>query len=559
MPRLDSFEPKHLIAVCTLALAGCGGGGGSSGPSPAPAPSLTLSGVAAVGAALANAPVHARCGSGTGSTVTAADGSFTIKIVGGALPCVLEVAPAGGGKLHSVIDGGSSGNADVSVNCNITPLTELVAAKVAAGAPAGLFANFDAAAQAKVGTAALDAAMASVAAALQGVIDLNGVNPIKDTLVVGNALDQKLDTLQLVLSTAQTTLSELANAIASGGSGTSVIQGILQPAAASCSGLRSGKYRMILAYEASGASGPSTRINIDASALTLTSELDPNSPVTLTPVIGAPCMFTAPGAFGLEPDTLLVSKSGMGVLRSLLSTGQPRTRYLIPDQNLLLSELAGSWNFIEYWPDEVTHFYAPGAGTTTFDANGNFTDILECTGLGTCVPGESNAGSLQVLEAGGFGVAGSAEGTRAFAFKTASGQLSMFIVNPTVGGFIAASKQVPLTLPTMNDTSRIWEVTVLSDVFATVPWEQTFKVTSVDVGTGTYSRTRASDERTDAFTINTPRNGLGFRAEGTSPTNLVGFTIGFAEMILMPLADTGILFYTSTNTAEPFVVAVVRP
>jgi hypothetical protein len=565
MPSLDSLGPKHLIAVCTLALAACGGGGGSSGPSAAPTPSLTLSGVAAVGAALANAPVQAKCGSGTGSAVTAADGSFTIKIVGGVLPCVLEVASAGGGKLHSVIDGASSGSgatsADVNVNCNITPLTELVAAKAAGGAPAALFANFDAAAQAKVGTAELDAAVASVAAALQGVIDLNGVNPIKDTLVVGNALDQKLDTLQLVLSAAQTTLSELATAIASGGSGTSVIQGILQPAAASCAGLRSGTYRAIIAYEPVNLAlePASFLVNIDAVALTAISPVFSPDPVTLTPVAGQPCMFTSPGDFGPDSDTLLVSKSGMGVLRSLSSTGQPRTRYLIPEQNLPLSELAGNWNLLEYWPDDITHVYAPGAGTTTFDANGNFTDILECAGLGSCVPGESNPGSLQVLEAGGFGVVGSTEGTVVFAFKTASGQMSIFLVNPTIGGFTVGTKQAALSLPAVGDVSNLWNFTIGSNSFASALSAQVLTVSAVDAVAGSYSRTQASDGRIDSFTINSPRNGLRYRAAGSSPVN-GGGTVAFNEIITMPLADTGILFYTSVNPADNFFgISVGKP
>lgn len=196
--------------------------------------------------------------------------------------------------------------------------------------------------------------------------------------------------------------------------------------------MRSGTYRGIVAYEVAGADGTSFLTDIDATALTATDKLDPNTPVALTPVAGAPCMFTAPGDFGPASDTLLVSKSGMGVLRSLSSTGQVRTRYL-PEQNLPLGELAGTWNLFEYWPDDTTAVYAPGAGTTTFDANGNFTDILECAGRAACAPGESNSGSLEVGAAGGFGVVGSSEGTVAFAFKTATRQVSMFIINPPSG------------------------------------------------------------------------------------------------------------------------------
>lgn len=35
----------------------------------------------------------------------------------------------------------------------------------------------------------------------------------------------------------------------------------------------------------------------------------------------------------------------------------------------------------------------------------------------------------------------------AFGFKTATGQMSLFIINPTIGGFLVATKQAALTLP----------------------------------------------------------------------------------------------------------------
>lgn len=556
MPTLSDFKPYLLAA--TTALAACGGGGGGSGASPAA--SLRLTGVAATGLAIANAPVQAKCSIGSGTATTQANGSYTIDIPGGSLPCVLELTPATGSVLHSVIDGSGS------ANVNITPLTELVAAKAAAGAPADLFANFDAAAQAKLGTTALNAAIASVAAALQGVVDLGGVNPVKDMLVAasgstaGNALDQKLDTLQAVLAAAQTTLAELTTAVATSGTATAVVQQLLQPAAASCASLRSGTYRAIFAYEVAGADGISILVDIDATKLTATGELDPSTPVALTPVAGSPCMFTSPGDFGPASDTLLVSKSGMGVLRSLSSTGQPRTRYLIPEQKLPLNELAGTWNLLEYWPDDTTHVYSPGAGTTTFDANGNFTDILECAGLGACAPGESNSGSLEVLAAGGFGVVGSSEGTVAFAFKTASGQVSMFLVNPTIGGFVVGTKQAALSLPAVGAVSNFWDFSIGSNSFASpVLSDVSTTIKSVDAVAGSYTRERASDGRIDSFTINKPRNGMRYRPAGSSPTN-TGGTVNFSEILAMPLADTGVTFYTSVAATENFFgVSVGKP
>lgn len=556
-----TYVLRPIAAACLAAsfLIACGGGGG--GAAPTPAASLAIAGTAATGAAIAGATVQARCASGAGTATTQPNGSFSMQIANGSLPCVLQVAPTAGTALHSVIDGSGTGR----VNVNITPLTELVVARLASGAPADLFADFDATAQARLTTSALDAAIASVAGALQGAVELSGVNPIKDTLVAangstaGNALDQKLDTLQAVLASARTTLGELTTAVANSGATTAVVQHLLQPAAASCASLRSGTYRAIFAYEVAGADGVSVLVDIDATALTATTPLEP-TPDALTPVAGSPCMFTAPGDFGPASDTLLVSKSGMGVLRSLSSTGQPRTRYVIPEQTLPLSELAGTWNLLEYWPDDTTGVYSPGAGTATFDTTGNFTDLLECAGLGACVPGESNAGSLEVRAAGGFGVVGSSEGTVAFAFKTASGQLSMFIVNPTIGGVIVATKQAALSPPAVGAVSNFWDFTIGSNGFASPALlNVTTTVKSADAVAGTYTRERASDGRIDGFTINKPRNGLRYRPAGSSPTN-TGGSVNFQEILVLPLADTGVTFYTSVAPTENFFgVSVDRP
>ena len=553
MPNLTEFKRNLLAIAATLGLAACGGGGGDSS-APA-ASSLKLTGVAATGSAIVNAPVQAKCGIGTGTATTQADGSYTIAIVGGSLPCVLEVTPATGSVLHSVIDGSGTGN----VTVNITPLTELVVAKAAAGAPANLFATFDSAAQAKLSTTALDAAVASVIAVLQGAVNLSGVNPIKDPLVVGNALDQKLDALQALLTAARTTLAELTAAVASSGTATAVVQQLLQPAASSCPSLHSGKYRVIIAYEVAGADGISWLVDIDAKTLTTIDPFNP-TPTAMTPVAGVPCMFTMPGDFGPASDTLLVSKSGMGVVRSLSSIGQPRTRYLIPEQTLPLTELQGSWNLLEYWPDDITHVYAPGAGTTTFDAGGNFTDIQECAGLGACVPGESNSGKLEVVTKGGFGAVGSPEGTVAFAFKTASGQMSLFIVNPTIGGFLVGTKQAALSLPAVGATSNFWDFTIGSNSFASpVVSDVSTTVKAVDTVAGSYTRERASDGRIDGFTINKPRNGMRYRPAGSSPTN-TGGTVNFSEILAMPLADTGVTFYTSVAATENFFgISVGKP
>lgn len=556
--RIGPNSRTLLLAAATTALCACGGNGGGE---PA-APTLTLGGVAATGRAITNGSVQVKCAAGSGTATTQTDGSYTVSIVGGSLPCVLAVTPVGGGALHSVIDGNGnpSVNVNVSVNVNITPLTELVAAKAAGGPPAAMFATFDAIAQAKLDTAALDAAVTSVASALQGVVNLNGANPVTAPLVAasgsnpGNALDGALDTLQTVLAAAQTTLAELSVAVASGGSAGAVVQQLLQPAAATCASLRSGAYRAFQVQSSAAIS----RLTIDASALTMLDEGGASqSPFAITPDATTACKFSVPGEFG--PEVMLVSKSGLFVVQVKNATGQVRTEYVIPEQILPLSDLAGTWNFLEYWPDDVTHVYTPGAGTLTFDTTGTITGVTACAGLSACAPSVEPAGTFTVDPAGGF-AANNAEGTRAFALKTASGQMMLFIINPTIGGVIVATKQAPLSLPAVGAVSNFWDFTIGSTGFATpLVSDVSTTVTSVDAVTGSYTRSRAADGRIDGFTINTPRNGLRHRPAGSSPTN-TGVPVNFSAILVMPLADTGVTFYSSLAANENFFgVSIGRP
>lgn len=175
-------------AIGSLALLACGGNNDA----------VNISGVAATGAAMANATISIKCANGTiANTTTAADGSYAAAALG-TFPCLIEASDATH-KLHSVANG--SGKV---ATANITPLTEqLVASLLSADTAdtAAFFANFDVS---KAGTVAPD----KVAAAQTKVLtDLaaNGVDVsalkdlIGDKLVAktatqsGNAVDAVLD------------------------------------------------------------------------------------------------------------------------------------------------------------------------------------------------------------------------------------------------------------------------------------------------------------------------------------------------------------------------------
>ena len=132
LPRARSAGLMSLV----LALAACGGGTDSSTPTPTQPAALSLSGTAATGAAIAGGAVEAKCATGTGTATTQANGGYSMSITGGALPCVLRVT-AGSVVLHSVATGSGS-----SAQANLTPVTELVVARLAGSAASAYFSSF---------------------------------------------------------------------------------------------------------------------------------------------------------------------------------------------------------------------------------------------------------------------------------------------------------------------------------------------------------------------------------------------------------------------------------
>ena len=150
---------KHGLAlVVTAALAACGGGG-SDAPT-----SITIAGKAAgKGTAMARATIDVKCTAGSGTIPAGDDGAYTITIAQASLPCVLRAAGTTD-TLHSVVAG--SGNTG-TYTANITPLTEMVVAKVAGASPASFYAGVSA--TTAVPASAVSQAVDYVKTALAGV------------------------------------------------------------------------------------------------------------------------------------------------------------------------------------------------------------------------------------------------------------------------------------------------------------------------------------------------------------------------------------------------------
>lgn len=210
------------LTVLVAALAACGGGGGGDAASPGTPTStnLTVTGTAATGLAIAGATVTGKCKVGTGTATTLANGTFTLVVADGQLPCILQITnPADGGtKLHTLVSGTSN-----TAVANITPLTEMTAARVLGSEPNVFFAAFDAAAATqKVTTASIAAAQTAIDLVFTGTVDTTPIGDFITTPLVaatqgspasGDAQDKLLDALKLKLTSAQ--IGTIATALAS--------------------------------------------------------------------------------------------------------------------------------------------------------------------------------------------------------------------------------------------------------------------------------------------------------------------------------------------------------
>ncbi len=227
------------ILVGAGMLSACGGGDTSFANVAPDAAALTLSGTAASGLAIAGASITAKCQSGNGAATTASDGNYQLHITGGTLPCMLELSnPADGKKLHGLA---------VSLTANITPLTEMLTARVLGQEPSTFFAAFDAATAARAITPnALLLAQADVGSVLQGAIDTSAIASFASTALMaasaanaagGDAQDKLLDVLKGKLNATQ--LEQVVSALAQSSGNAAVKQMVVDRVAANQSQLTS--------------------------------------------------------------------------------------------------------------------------------------------------------------------------------------------------------------------------------------------------------------------------------------------------------------------------------
>ncbi len=195
--RMQAWAAHACAIVLVGALSACGGGDGM------------VRGLAATGAALANAPIQARCVTGTPWQGRTDDqGRFVFSVLERGLPCMVAVDAGAQGVLHSL--------AQKEGRLNVTPLTELVLAQAAQASPAQVFADFGKA-RAKALVQALPGATLGVASTLAALLGRTPEHdPLTQPFEVGDAEDQALDNLQLALSGAGMGLDDLRQATQNG-------------------------------------------------------------------------------------------------------------------------------------------------------------------------------------------------------------------------------------------------------------------------------------------------------------------------------------------------------
>ena len=538
------------VAALTLpaVLVACGGGGGIVAPvAPAPPGALSISGTAATGAAIVGGTVDVKCAAGTGSpATTSADGSYTITVAGGSLPCVLRVS-YGSEQLYSLAEA----NGGSVVRANVTPFTQLIAAQVVGGDPASLYNTFDASAQTKLSAATVASAISAVTAALAGTTNLAGLNPLTATFVIGDAFDQKLDAFKAALVKAQITLSDVTTTLVASGGTAAPLLTLLQPAAATCAGLRSGRYRAINPSEPN----PKWANHVfQFNADTLKATFWDATSATLVDKGG--CSFTDGGT-----TQLLVTKSGVMIARDTPTATPTQTAVsvILPEQTIALSELAGTWNAMGYVRNSALGPLKPSNAVFTLSATGQFSAGSDCLGVSPCTVWTAMPGNVTAGAAGGFEFSDGVATYKVFAFKAADGQLSLYLLEPNGSGFSVAAKQQALSLPTVGTVNSAWNFTINSTGYASTLGEIAAKVTAVDTVAQSFTRERASDGLIDSFHINNPRNGLRHRPAGSS-LDKFGATVTFSEIISMALPGTGIGVYSSVAANQNFFgVSINKP
>ena len=543
--NVKTFALRAAVITLPTLLGACGGsdsGGNPPAPPVTPPASLALTGTAATGAAIAGGTVTAKCSAGATTTATTnANGTYSLSIASGALPCVLQVASADGTtSLYSVATGSGS-----SATANITPLTQLVVARLTGADPAALFTGFSSSTAAAITSAAVASAQTGVVATLGDAgIDISplgdlvtGTLTAATSTTTGNAYDGALDALKAKLAATRDsdgntmTLATLTAAVAatSPTAPAPIVAAkaslppdlLLKPAASTCAALRSATYRVVLPAPGAALADMTGTIAIDAATLAVV--YTDGSAGTFTPHPTEACRFTDETG----KSDIVVSPAGVMALRSYDTvSGKYSAGIAFPEQTHALAELAGSWNTLGLQYDG-TSAYVGATANATFSSTGILSNASSCGDAGdwnvaTCNAVTTALPTFQVDTAGGFDAfppGSSTAGSRTFAYKSGSGDLMMVNVDND-GSFEIRSPAKAVDAPAVGRVSTTWDLRYTNLWLATpAVSESTNTIQSVDTTADSVVRLAktvgGTDEHLETVLLNSPRSGYNYRAAAT--------------------------------------------
>jgi hypothetical protein len=513
------FRETSVAFMVSLALASCGGGdlqstptntasnvpfiyspnlvgtniaGGTSTTSQSSVVSndLVISGTVATGAALVNATVTAKCSAGQGTGVSSAQGTYSIRILDGALPCIISAVSADAlTKLNSAIE--DSG--DRAVTANVSTLTQLVFDQVNAQANGALIDNFSFE-KSKVTATLLNQAKQKVRESLAPIVNLSGLDPIKDVLVaqsattIGNAHDLKLDALRDKLAAAQITLPTLTQIMADNANGSipEVIKTSIQAVSADCPGFRTGTYRVIEPANAT----PVYNITFNAQTLSATS---PFGTVTLK---AEGCKLTSP-----DGTVTVIGPQGAGVMRTAAGT----LAAVMPLQNLSLAELQGTWNYVTRARETGTA-YVGMWGEMQIDGVGRTTRRENCTAVACSVLSGTQLPTFTANTDGSFSNSSS---EKFYAFRAPTGALALVGIASTsgtdIGKIFFAKKGAATELAQLDRFYKRADISLSAAGVVGAAFDQTeYLVTSVNTTDKTFNRRFFGSCREDTLQVGAP-------------------------------------------------------
>ena len=574
-PRVRTVRRGHLpsalraLSSASFAfLAACGGGGdgdASPPPLPATAQALTLTGTAAVGAAIAGRPVSVKCAAGTGSGVTAADGSYTVTIASGAWPCVAQLTSSSGTVLTTAATA-----AGTSAVANITPATHLVLATLLGIDPGAYFLSFDGTKAAAITAAALATAQGSlIQRMLAAGVDFSGLGDLF-AAAFNAAYDTALDRLAARLVASGTTLSALTTSItvASAPSAVSTPADLLlQPAAANCAGLKSTTYRVLTPSNGATVGAQTSLLTVDATTLAVSH----GGVAAATWIANGACRYSEQS--GTYSADITVSQAGVLTARYTTDGITFRAYLGFPEQSHAASELAGTWNVMGM-TRVSTSSYVGVAGTLTYDGSGRLVGGTNCQNnqtwaIDVCatLPASAFAGivPLSVDSAGGFDIVDPntlAVAGRLFAYRPGSGDLMLANVSNKGELFVSAAiKAVPL--PVAGAATSSWNLDNNAAFVSTSPiYVTTNLVTSVDSATGSYVRSHTFGGGTathpETLVANNPRTGFVHRASVTVADSN-GTLVTPSEFTSLYVPGTGLAPLLLTTNTRLFELSARLP